>query len=202
MIVWSIKGCVIFARDTEAMLNLSFNPFPELLTERLRLRQINNEDANEIFILRSDERVMNFIERPRAKSMDDALQLIQKVNEALTNNDGITWAITLKNDSKLLGTIGYWRIMKEHHRAEIGYLLHPDYQSKGIMQEAFAATIDYGFIIMRLHSVEANVNPDNAASIKLLERNKFAREAYFKENFYYDGKFLDTAIYSLLNQVD
>ena len=182
------------------MLNTNFNPFPELSTERLRLRQINNEDANEIFILRSDERVMNFIDRPRAQSVFDALQFIQKVNDALTTNDGINWGITLKNDLKLIGTIGFWRIIKEHYRAEIGYMLHPDYHRKGIMQEAFTAIIDYGFIIMGLHSVEANVNPDNAASIKLLERNKFTREAYMKENLFYDGKFLDSAIYSLLNQ--
>lgn len=184
------------------MLNINFNPFPQLSTERLRLRQINSADANEIFILRSDERVMKFIDRPRTKSVDDALQLIQKIEDALTNNDGINWAITLKNDSKLIGTIGYWRIIKEHYRAEIGYLLDPDYYGKGIMQEAFTAIIDYGFIFMRLHSIEANVNPDNAASIKLLERNKFIREAYLKENLYYSGKFLDSAIYSLLNPLD
>jgi ribosomal-protein-alanine N-acetyltransferase len=56
----------------------------------------------------------------------------------------------------------------------------------------------YGFEFMKLHSVEANVNPDNTPSIKLLERNNFSREAYFKENYFYDGKFLDTVIYSLL----
>jgi ribosomal-protein-alanine N-acetyltransferase len=184
------------------MLNTNFNPFPQLSTDRLRLRQVNKEDANEIFILRSDERVMKFIDRPRAKSIDDALQLIQKINDALSNNDGINWAITLKSDLKLIGTIGYWRIIKENYRAEIGYLLHPDYHKKGIMQEVFTTVIDYGFTTMKLHSIEANVNPDNAASIKLLERNKFTREAYMKENLFYDGKFLDSAIYSLLNPVE
>ncbi len=66
------------------------------------------------------------------------------------------------------------------------------------MQEAILTILDYGFKIMKLHSVEANVNPNNAASIKLLERNNFIREAYHKENYYYNGKFLDSAIYSLL----
>jgi ribosomal-protein-alanine N-acetyltransferase len=51
---------------------------------------------------------------------------------------------------------------------------------------------------MKLHSVEADVNPANQPSIKLLERNNFVREAYFKENYFYDGKFLDSAIYTLL----
>src|SRR6185503_7077762 len=130
-----------------------------------------------------------------AESIEDAAQFIQKINDSLTNNDGISWAITLKTDLKLIGTIGYWRIIKEHYRAEIGYLLHPDQQGKGIMQEALTAVLEYGFMVMKLHSVEANVNPGNVASMKLLERNNFNREGFFKESFYYNGKFLDSAVY-------
>jgi ribosomal-protein-alanine N-acetyltransferase len=107
----------------------------------------------------------------------------------------------LKNEFKLIGNIGIWRIEKEHHRAEIGYALHPSHQGKGIMQEALKAVLDYGFHMMKLHSMEANVNPDNAASIKLLERANFVREAYFKENYFFDGKYLDSAIYSLIRPV-
>ncbi|MBP6649301.1 MAG: GNAT family N-acetyltransferase, partial [Bacteroidia bacterium] len=76
--------------------------------------------------------------------------------------------------------------------------LHPDYQKQGIMAEALLKVLDYGFKTMKLHSVEANVNPENAGSINLLEKSGFVREAYFRENYYYDGKFLDSAIYSLL----
>ena len=68
------------------------------------------------------------------------------------------------------------------------------------MQEAFNKVLEFGFNSMNLHSIEANVNPENKASIKLLERNNFIREAYFRENYFFDGKFLDTAIYSLLAQ--
>jgi len=177
------------------MLILNFYPFPILSTQRLMLRQISNNDANEIFSLRSDKKVMQFIDRPLATSIEDAFQLIQKMNDT---NEGITWAITVKDDATLIGTIGYWRIIKEHYRAEIGYLLHPDFQGKGIMQEAMTEVLKYGFKKMKLHSVEANVNPGNLASIKLLERNNFIREAFFKENYYYNGKFLDSVIYSLL----
>jgi ribosomal-protein-alanine N-acetyltransferase len=66
------------------------------------------------------------------------------------------------------------------------------------MTEAFRAVLDYGFENMELHSVEASVNPANTASIKLLEKFNFRRKAYFKESIYYDGKFLDDAVYSLL----
>jgi ribosomal-protein-alanine N-acetyltransferase len=180
------------------MLTVNFSPFPVLSTERLLLRQVTKNDAHELFQLRSSKTVMNFIDRPMAVSITDALQLIEKINDSLINNDGITWAITLKNYAALVGTIGFWRMMKEHYRAEIGYMLHPDLQGKGIMQEAITAVLDYGFYIMKLHSVEANVNPANTASIKLLERNNFIKEAHFKENYFYNNTFLDSAVYSLL----
>jgi [ribosomal protein S5]-alanine N-acetyltransferase len=180
------------------MLTVDFNPFPKLTTERLVLRPVSHEDADAVFSLRSDSRVMEYLDRPLAKTIEDAHELIGRIEQALKHNEGITWAITLKTDPKLIGTIGFWQITKEHFRAEIGYLLHPDWQGKGLMQEAISKVIDYGFNNLRLHSVEANVNPGNQASIRLLERNHFTREAHFKENYYYNGKFLDTVIYSRL----
>ena len=182
------------------MLNLNFNPFPVIHTERLTLRNFNKNDANDLFKLRSDKKVMQFIDRPIATTVKDASEHINKILEFLKNNYGITWAISIKNNKKLIGTIGLWRIIHEHYRAEIGYMLHADFHAKGIMHEAMKPVLDYGFNIMNLHSVEANVNPDNHASIKLLEKNGFVREAWFKENYYYNGKFLDTMIYSLLVQ--
>ena len=180
------------------MLTPNFDPFPTLLTERLILKQINVDDASEIFALRSDKQAMQFLDRPMARVIGDALLLIQKIEKDLLNNEGITWGIALKDRSGLIGTIGYWRIMKEHYRAEIGYMIKPSFQGKGLMQEAINVSLDYAFKIMKLHSIEANVNPNNLPSIKLLEKNHFVREAYFKENYYFDGRFLDSAIYSLV----
>ena len=70
------------------------------------------------------------------------------------------------------------------------------------MDEALKAVLHYGFYTMKLHSVEANIDPENATSKKLLERNGFIREAYYKENYFFEGKFIDSAIYSLLTPVE
>lgn len=180
------------------MLTLNFNPFPILSTKRLVLRQISVDDVKEVFTLRSDTTIMQFINRPLAKTTPDALQLIQKIIDCTAAVEGITWAISLQNNTTLIGTIGFWMIDKENHRAEIGYLLHPDHQQKGIMQEAIEAVLAYGFTTMQLHSVEANVNPANEASKKLLDKNKFIQEGYFRENYFFEGQFLDSAIYSLI----
>ena len=180
------------------MLNPNFTPFPELTTERLLLRQINAKDANEVFLLRSDEQVMKYIDRPKAKNIDEALDFIKMIETITANNEAIQWGITFKDNPKLLGYIGFWQMQKENFRAEIGYALLPDCHKKGIADEALKAAIDYGFNTMNLHSIEANLNPDNIASAKLLEKNNFEKEAYFKENYYFEGKFIDSLIYSLI----
>ena len=180
------------------MLTLNFFPFPVLHTSRLTLRQVSPDDVNEMFALRSSKEVMQFIDRPMAITAEDALLFIQKIMDSLKNNEGITWAISLRAEPGLIGTIGFWRIDKDHHRAEIGYMLHPAWQRKGLMQEALASTLFYGFNSMRLHSVEANVKPANNASIQLLKKNDFKQEAYFRESYFYNGKFLDSMILCLL----
>jgi len=182
------------------MLKLNFNPFPKLETERLILDQPLTEDDKALFELRSDERVMRYIDRPRAKTINDAKELLLKIQDAINKNDGITWALRSKTSPFLIGTIGYWRIDKENFRAEIGYMLHPGFQGRGIMQEAMEKVLSYGFKELNFHSIEAQVNIANAASIKLLESKGFIQEGYFRENYYYEGRFLDTAIYSLLTR--
>ncbi len=77
-------------------------------------------------------------------------------------------------------------------------MLHSDHWRKGIMKEALMAVIPYGFLEMNLHSIEARINPGNDASDAILRSVGFVREAYFKEDYFFNGKFLDTAIYSLL----
>jgi ribosomal-protein-alanine N-acetyltransferase len=180
------------------MLSLDFSPFPELETARLYLKQMTPGDAPALFELRSNPRVMQYIDRPLATKVDDASALIQLVIGMLEKNDAITWGIFSKEEPALKGTIGFWRIQKEHYRAEIGYLLHPQLQGRGLMQEAITAVLHYGFSTMKLHSVEANIKPGNIASEKLLLRNGFVQEGYFRENYFYNGVFGDSQVFSLL----
>jgi [ribosomal protein S5]-alanine N-acetyltransferase len=182
------------------MLLLNFNPFPILKTERLLLRRLNNADVNEIMALRSNPETMKYIPRPLAKTIEDALEHIAMIDRKIENNEGINWAITLKDHSELIGIIGHYRIKPEHYRAEIGYMILPEYNGKGIVSEAIKEVVKYGFEVMQLHSIEAIIDPENYASAKVLEKNEFVKEAHFKENEFYEGRFLDSVIYSKLNK--
>ena len=182
------------------MLEINFGPFPELTTERLLLRQMLDSDAAGLFQFRSDPRVMRYFGRPLMQTVSEAQQFVTETQAMFAQNEGIQWAISLLQEPKMIGTITIWKIDRTNHRGEIGYLLSPDFQGAGLMSEALHAIIKYAFKTLQLHSLEANVNPDNAASINLLERNGFVREAYFRENFYFEGNFEDSAIYSLIDK--
>lgn len=180
------------------MLEINFTPFPNLETDRLILRRLSAEDVLEIFALRSNKEVMKYIPRPLVKTMDDAMAHIAMIDEKIENNEGINWVITLKDNPKLIGIIGHYRMKPEHFRAEIGYMLLPEYHGQGIISEAIKEVVNYGFEVMKLHSIEAIIHPENHASEKVLQKNGFVKEAHFKENEYYEGKFLDTVVYSKL----
>jgi [ribosomal protein S5]-alanine N-acetyltransferase len=181
------------------MLAINFTPFPNLATERLSFRQLAPEDENEIFKLRSDDRVNRFLTRNTCKTIEEAGAFINKINSGISKGDSIYWAVTLKNDNKLIGTICLWNIQPENYRAEMGYELNPDYWGKGIMKEAIPKVIEYGLETMKLHSIEADLHPGNSQSVTLLEKNGFVKEGYFKESTYFNEKFLDRVVYSLLN---
>lgn len=180
------------------MLEFNFVPFPVVHTERIRLRQLTIEDAPAYFEIRSNGRVMQHLARPTAQSEGDARAIIQRAEEMVRSQEGIVWAISLPDEPRMIGTIGYYRSQPQNHRSEIGYELHPDYWGQGIMSEAMRAALDYGFNQMQLHSIEADTDPANVRSARILERHGFVKEAHFRENLLFEGRFLDSAVYSLL----
>lgn len=178
--------------------NEVFDEFPLIETDRLILREIKPDDADYIFEIYSDTEAMKYFGRETFKSVDDAFLWINKIHDDFKNKEGIRWGITLKDTGRYIGSGGIWRIIKDHFRGEIGYELNPKYWNRGLMYEALMPMIDFAFGKMNLHSIEANTDPENSASVRLLEKTGFVKEGHFKENYYSKGKFLDSAVYSLI----
>ncbi len=181
------------------MLEITLISFPILHTPRLTLREMTADDAEALFEMRSDERAMRYIGRPLQKEVSEAAELIEKIRASFAQNEAVAWGISFQGQSRVLGNISFWKMDKENHRTEIGYMLHPDYWRQGIMDEAMTAALEYCFKVLDFHSIEANTDPENEASGRLLERHGFVEEAYFRENLFFEGRFLDSRIYSKIN---
>ena len=178
-------------------MKINFSPFPALQTERLSLRKLSNDDVNEIFYLRSDEHINKYLDRPRATSIEDAINFINKTNHAIENNECVDWAITFKDDSRLIGSICLWNISKNENNAEVGYELLSDFQGKGVAQEALSAVIKFGFEVMELETIEAYTHKENLASIKLLEKFGFARDLHEESKIDFTVNNPNMFVYSL-----
>jgi len=182
------------------MLNINFNPFPQLTSERLILRRVGVTDADEMFRYRSDKELMRFIPHRLAHEKKEIDEMIKMINSRIDKKESINWAITLKGIDVIIGTVGFVKINEAHLRAEIGYMLHTPYHKQGIAAEATRRVIDYGFDVMKLHSIEAIVNHENMLSRKVLENLGFTNDAYFRDYLYHAGKFVDANVYSLIKK--
>ena len=132
------------------------------------------------------------------KTIEESSAKIKFYQELLLKQEVINWAITLKTDNKLIGVILLKAIDCKNHRAEVGYMLHPDFWRKGIAQEALTCILDFAFNRLHFHSLAAIIDPYNTASEKILEKNGFIKEGHLKENYLLGDKFLDSGVYSLL----
>lgn len=182
------------------MLTINFHPFKNLATERLLLRRVAECDYPEIMELRGNPETMKYIPRPLVKTKEDAISHFKMIDDKIEGNEGINWAITLKGNPKLIGIIGHYRIQPENYRCEIGYMILPEYNGKGIVTEAIKVVLKYGFDDLQMHSIEAVIDPENKASERVLQKNGFVKEAHLIENIFAEGKFWDSVIYSILKR--
>jgi len=149
--------------------------------------------------MRSSAAVMQYIQRPLAQSEAEVLEQIREQIQAQDEGKMVVWAIADLDDT-LIGLAGFWRMQLEHQRTEVGYLFDAPYHGRGYATEALREVLNFGFSNMNLHKIEADVDPNNTASLRLLERFGFQKEAHFRQNSYFEGMFHDSCWFGLLRE--
>jgi ribosomal-protein-alanine N-acetyltransferase len=157
------------------MKNRNFTSFPILTTERLTLRQLLIDDQNDILALRSDTEINQYLNRQPSKTIEDAINFINKVNDNIKLNNSLYWAITFTMTKTFVGTICLFDFSDEKKSCEIGYELMTKFQGQGIMKEAAQAVIDYVFQTLKIKNIFASTHCDNQNSTKLLTRFNFVK---------------------------
>ncbi|MDR2230040.1 MAG: GNAT family N-acetyltransferase [Flavobacteriaceae bacterium] len=149
--------------------------FPVLKTERLTLRQLSIGDEQDIFALRSDPKINEFLDRAICKTKEDAINFIKSVNGNFEKGNSFYWAITLTKTNTLVGTVSLFDLSSENSSCEIGYELMTAFQGQGIMTEAIEAVIDYVFHTLKFKKILAFTHYENQNSINLLLKSNFVR---------------------------
>ena len=172
--------------------------FPVLRTQRLLLREISQADTAALFAIHSDAYTMRWYGVDPVATIPDAMRLCELFNAWFVAGTGFRWGLERLEDGRLIGTCGLFRWNKSWHNCVTGYELGREYHGRGYMREALASVFDYGFDVMRLHRVQAETHPDNAASIGLAMRLGFRFEGTHREQAFWGGRFHDLNCYSLL----
>lgn len=181
--------------------NAAFTQFPALETERLKLRQILLGDAESLFAILSDQETMAYYGHLPHRSIDDTRALIYEIDARYLKREGIRWGIALHEDpSRPIGSCSLQRFGAGHHHAETGYELDRGTWGLGLMAEAMAAILDYGFAELGLHRVEAVIDDANVRSKALLLKLGFRAEGVLRERYHFLGRFEDEYYYGLLRQ--
>jgi ribosomal-protein-alanine N-acetyltransferase len=187
-------------RDESGVV-IGFDEFPVLETERLQLRRMTMDDAGFYLKHFSDPGIVSMSAFEAPKDMAAAIaELREYCVDIFTNDAGIRWGITLRNDPNLIGTLGFYKWVKNARHAEIGYDLDGTYRRQGIMTEALTAALDYIFNKVELNRVQALTDPTNTPSVRLLDKLGFRQEGVLRDYTYFRGKYLNDLLFSLLRR--
>ena len=174
--------------------------FPVLETERLILRELNENDIEDLYEIFSSEEVMKYYGMFPFKNKDELLKIIESFSKGFEEERVIRWGIQTKADGKIIGTCGFHNWSQKHFRAEIGYELSKAFWHKGYMSEAIKTILQYGFAHMNLNRIEGIVYPENLASQNTLIRLGFREEGLLREYMCFRDQMTNVLMFSLLKK--
>ena len=176
----------------------TFETMPSVASERVSLRPLTPNDADDLFAVFGDAEVMRFWSSPPWTNRNDAVELIERVTRGAADNAFYQWGIALNDGNTVIGTCTLFQVDRRNRRAEIGFILRRDMWGKGLMSEAIGALLCFAFGTMNLHRIEADVDPRNENCLKLLERAGFTREGLLRERWLVNGEVNDSVMLGLL----
>jgi len=172
-------------------------PFPIVESKNLVLRRMNYGDINNLFEMRKDAGLNEYIDVKIEVNTDETKAYIDKMNKGIDDNKWIIWAIEHKLQQRVIGTISIWNIDEKQESGELGYGIIPDFQGKGLMIEALLSVVDYGFNVMKLKAIDAYTEERNIKSIKLLKRCNFHEIKSVFEDGFFNAKVYHMIVYRL-----
>jgi RimJ/RimL family protein N-acetyltransferase len=128
----------------------------------------------------------------------EAETYLTRIHEGFQAKSLFQWGVERKDDGQVLGTCTLFNLDRGNGRAELGYALGSVHWGKGYMSEALIALLDFAFGTLALRRLEADVDPRNANSLRILGKLGFQREGLLRERWNVAGEIQDTAFYGLL----
>jgi [ribosomal protein S5]-alanine N-acetyltransferase len=173
---------------------------PRLSGRRLDLRWLTREDAPAILAIFGDPEVMRFWSSPPLEDLAAAAGFIDEIHGLFRSRQLFQWGISTRDDGAVIGTCTLYNLDLAHRRGEIGFALRRSAWGQGLATEAVEVLIGFSFDRLGLHRLEADADPQNESSLRLLERQGFQREGYLRERWHNLGQIQDAVFLGLLRR--
>lgn len=170
----------------------------QLRTARLVLRPVRESDVDDLFAIFSDPRVTRYWSTPPWTTRDPAERMVAGDLADLAASRSVRLGLVL--DGRVVGTWSLFALDRQSRRAEIGYALAASVWGRGLATEAGRAVVAHVFDDLGLNRLEADIDPRNLASARVLERLGFRREGLLRERWIVAGEVSDSAFYGLLRR--
>lgn len=173
---------------------------PTLCGQRVTLRWPRETDAEDLMAIFGDPEVTRFWSHGPLADSDAAVALVREIHRFFAERVLFQWAVTEGDSDRVIGTCTLHRWSAQHRRAEVGFALRRSWWGRGCMQDAVTTMIEFAFGPMNLHRLEADVDPRNQRSLRLLEKLGFHREGLLAERFHVGDEIQDSVLLGLLER--
>lgn len=177
-----------------------FSTTPVLETGRLLLRGLEDGDVDALYEVNADPQVARYLPRPAMRAREEAVAMLERCRRYVAEGTGLTWGVALKPEGRVIGTVVLFDFNEQCAYAQTGYVLGRAHWGRGLMHEAMTRLVEHAFGAMDLRRLEADVDPRNLASLRVVERLGFVREGLLRERWVVEGEISDSVVLGLLRR--
>jgi [ribosomal protein S5]-alanine N-acetyltransferase len=173
-----------------------------LTTSRLILREWSPDDLAARYSLLSDPEVLRYVVADGSPTLEACRRDLDWHIEQQTKSPRSSYALVvcLREPERVIGGSSLAITSHQHHEAELAYALRSEEWGQGYILEATRALLAFGFMTLDLHRVFATCDPDNRASVRVLQKLGMRQEGQLRENTWTRGTWRDSLLYALLRQ--
>ncbi len=170
-------------------------PIPVIETDRLVLRTLQLDDAEDIYGYAQDDLVARPGMWEPYASFDKCVAHVERL---VADERLMWWVLEHKIDRRVIGRVELSGWIRSDAHAELSYALSRPYWGQGLMTEAAAVAADYGWRELGLHRLSATVRPENVASVRVLQRLGMEREGRLRDYRRLYGEWVDVDVYAAI----
>ena len=173
-------------------------PTPTLHTARLRLRPVDEADADDLFAMHSSTHVLRYWDAPPWSERGRAERFVTDSRQLAATGTGARLVVARVPDGAFLGWCSLNRWNPEHRSASLGYCFGEAAWGHGYATEAARALLTWAYETLDLNRVQAETDTRNGASARVLEKLGFVREGTLRQDCVVDGDISDSWVYGLI----